>query len=97
MQTISVHTLKYLNIPPAQTFVDANMYISYLGVPTGGDHLEADISESVEDDHRVGANTAPVTWLLGRSTAGVAGSSGAVELGLTVGRVSSRGIKLNIM
>ena len=58
------------------------MCISYLGVPTGGDHLEADISESVEDDHRVGANTDPVTWLLGWGTAGVAGSSGAVELGL---------------
>ena len=55
---------------------------SYLGVPTGGDHLEADISESVEDDDRVGPNADPVTRLLGRSTAGVAGSSGAVELGL---------------
>ena len=59
---------------------------SYLGVPTGGDHLEADISEGVEDDHRVGANTDPVTGLLGRGAAGVAGSSRAVELGLRVSK-----------
>jgi len=52
-----------------------------LGIPTGGDHFEADIAESVEDDHRVGPDTDPVAGLLGRSAAGVAGSSGAVELG----------------
>ena len=68
---------------------------SYLGISTGGDHFEADIAESVEDDHRVGPDTDPVAGLLGRSAAGVAGSSGAVELGLIVGRVSSRVIKLN--
>ena len=54
----------------------------YLGVTAGGDDFEADIAESVEDDHGVGPDTDPVTRLLGRRTAGVAGSPGAVELGL---------------
>ena len=57
---------------------------SNLGITAGGDNFEPDVSESVEDDNRVGPNTDPVTGLLGRSTAGVAGSSGAVELGLTI-------------
>ena len=58
------------------------LYFPYLGISTGGDDFEPDISESVEDDHGVGPDADPVTGLGGRSTAGLTGASGAVELGL---------------
>ena len=54
----------------------------YLRVPTGGDHLEPDIAESVEDDDGVSLDTDTVTRLAGRGGAGVAGTAGAVKLGL---------------
>ena len=54
----------------------------YLRVPAGGDHLEPDVAESVEDDDGVSLDTDTVTGLAGRGGAGVAGTAGAVKLGL---------------
>ena len=54
----------------------------YLRVPAGGDHLEPDVAEGVEDHDGVGLDTDPVTGLAGRGGAGVAGTAGTVKLGL---------------
>ena len=56
--------------------------VVYLRVPAGGDHLEPDIAEGVEDHDGVCLDTDAVTGLVRRCAARVTGTAGAVKLGL---------------
>lgn len=54
----------------------------HLWVSTGWDDFEADVSEGVEDDYRVGGDVDPVRGLLGGAAGGVRAPPPRLELAL---------------
>ena len=79
--TLNGNTSEYFELSPGGK-IDYTAVFVYLRVPAGGDHLEPDVAEGVEDHDGVGLDTDPVTGLAGRGGAGVAGTAGTVKLGL---------------
>ena len=80
--TLNRNISEYSKLSPGGKILCITAVFVYLRVPAGGDHLEPDVAEGVEDHDGVGLDTDPVTGLAGRGGAGVAGTAGTVKLGL---------------